>query len=61
MLRSARSDASELSTTEVLRRIKEKNEAEQKALDAAEIAAMGPYNAFSRSKISTVRKIILVI
>ena len=51
---SGRSAGSELSVNEVLRRIKEKSEREKKAQDDKEIDLMGPYNAFSRPKSSSV-------
>ncbi len=51
---SARSQESELSTGEVLRRMREKSEARKNELDEREIEALGDYNAFSRPKNSSV-------
>jgi hypothetical protein len=48
------SERSELSTSEVMRRMREKSEREKKKQDFVQINAMGPYNAFSRPKSSTV-------
>ncbi len=52
---SARGTArSELSTGEVLRRLRDKATAPQFARDQAEIEALGDYNAFSRPRVSRV-------
>lgn len=58
---SGRSNGSELSVNEVLRRIKEKSEREKKAQDDKELDLMGPYNAFSRPKTSSVAPLRTVL
>lgn len=52
--RSNRSDASELSSGEVLKRLRDKVNAKRFARDEAEINALGEYNAFSRPRPSQV-------
>lgn len=47
---SGRSEATELSTAEVLRRMREKSDIEKNKVDQRDIDALGPYNAFSRPK-----------
>jgi hypothetical protein len=47
---TGRSDASNISTNEVLRRMREKSDVVKAARDAAEIEALGDYNAFSRPR-----------
>lgn len=49
-LASARSEASNVSTNEVLRRMREKSDTLKNSRDAAEIEALGDYNAFSRPR-----------
>lgn len=51
---STRSQESELSTGEVLRRMREKSDAKKNELDEREIEALGDYNAFSRPKSSAI-------
>lgn len=53
IIASARSEASNISTNEVLRRMREKSDTVKAARDAAEIEALGDYNAFSRPRNST--------
>jgi len=48
--RSEETTFSELSTAEVLRRMREKSEKETNAADQRDIDALGPYNAFSRPR-----------
>lgn len=45
-----RSDSSNISTNEVLRRMREKSDVVRAARDAAEIEALGDYNSFSRPR-----------
>lgn len=52
--RSHLSVESELSTGEVLRRMREKSEMRRRAIESAEIDALGDYNAFSRPRPSSV-------
>jgi len=52
--RSNRSDASELTSGEVLKRLRDKVNAKRFAQDEAEINALGEYNAFSRPRASSV-------
>jgi hypothetical protein len=52
---SSRSQQSELSVNEVLRRMRESNDMEKNNRMTAEIHALGEYNAFSRPKASSVR------
>lgn len=54
---SNRSDTSEISMNEVLRRIREKSDIERRQQQDREIDLMGPYNAFSRPKSSSVSRI----
>lgn len=51
--RSNRSDASELSSGEVLKRLRDQVNAKRFAQDEAEINALGEYNAFSRPRASS--------
>jgi hypothetical protein len=50
MSRSARSNVSDVSVGEELRRLREKSDTTKDLLDAAEIEALGDYNAFSRPR-----------
>jgi hypothetical protein len=49
---SARSDVSDLSVAEMLRRLRDKADIEKNASDQHEIDALGDYNAFSRPRVS---------
>lgn len=50
MMDTGRTDSSNISTNEVLRRMREKSDVVKAARDAAEIEALGDYNAFSRPR-----------
>lgn len=55
-------EKSEISTNEILRRMREKNDRERQLIETEEIRAMGEYNAFSRpklSKIAPLRSVLL--
>lgn len=56
---STRSQESELSTGEVLRRMREKSEKQKNEIEEMEIEALGAYNAFSRPKSSAVSLIVV--
>lgn len=59
---TSRTETSELSTAEVLRRMREKSDIQRNAIDQSEIDALGPYNAFSRplrSKTMPLRSVLL--
>ena len=49
-MQSARSEASDISVGEVLRRMRMKSDISKNAIDTREIAALGDYNAFSRPR-----------
>jgi len=51
------SSRSELSTNEVIRRLKDQINEPKKLRDTAEIMSLGDYNAFSRPRVSTVKDI----
>jgi hypothetical protein len=51
---TARTSMSQLSTNEVLRRMRESNDLEKNNRMTAEIHALGEYNSFSRPKSSSV-------
>lgn len=51
---SARSQETEISTNEVLRRMREKSDVKRHERESAEIDALGDYNAFSRPRVSAV-------
>jgi len=52
--RSNASEASELSTAEILRRLREKSDLQKRLQDQRDIDALGEYNAFSRPRPSTI-------
>ncbi len=50
VINSSRSEASDISVGEVLRRLREKSDRTKNAIDEKEIEALGDYNAFSRPR-----------
>jgi len=51
-------DRSDISVNEVLRRIKEKIDSDKNNRMSKEIEALGPYNSFSRPRVSKVRTLL---